>query len=115
MIPDIRKVQRAEESLIGAEVEALRAETASMSAEEAAARLDRHSAEAAARYVKNYKALGDYLLVKYLDGNIKKTDSEGRFLRTPEGLCEYPEFGGYNEEYYRQIVNQTGDKFKVNE
>ena len=115
MIPDIRRVQRAEESLIGAEVEALIAETASMSAEEAAARLDRHSAEAAARYVKNYKALGDYLLVKYLDGNIKKTDSEGRFLRTPEGLCEYPEFGGYNEEYYRQIVNQTGDKFKVNE
>lgn len=113
MIPDIRRVQNAEESAIVAEVEALRNEVAALSPEEAAARLDRHSAEASARYVKNYRALGDYLLVKFLDGNMKKTDADGNFIRTEEGLCAYPEFPGYNEEYYRNIVRQSGDKFKV--
>ncbi len=113
MIPDIRRVQGAEESAIAAEVDALRGEIASLTPAEAAARLDKHSADAAARYVKNYRALGDYLLVKYLDGNIKKTDADGNFVRTEEGLCAYPEFGGYNDEYYRNIVRQTGDKFKV--
>lgn len=115
MIPDIRKVQQAEESALAGEVASLRNEVASLSDTEAAARLEAHSAEAAARYVKNYKALGDYLLVKYLDGNVKKTDSDGNFRRTADGVCEYPDFPGYNDDYYRAIVRQTGDKFKVTE
>ena len=65
--------------------------------------------------MKNYKALGDYLLVKYLDGNVKKTDADGNFVRTPDGICTYPDFPGYDDDYYRAIVRQTGDKFKVKE
>lgn len=115
MIPDIRRVQQAEEGKISQEVEQLRAEVASLGDAEAARRLEAHSAEAAARYVKNYKALGDYLLVKYLDGNVKKTDENGEFVRTPDGICAYPEFPGYDDGYYRTIVNSTGEKFKVEE
>ena len=63
--------------------------------------------------VKKYKELGDYLLVKYLDGNIKK-EKDGKFERTAEGMPAKPEFGGYdNAEYFRNIVEHTGDHFLV--
>lgn len=59
-----------------------------------------------------YKELGIYLLVKYLDGNIKQ-EKDGEFARTPYGIADYPQQPKYSEEFYRAIVNQIGDKIKV--
>ena len=67
-----------------------------------------------AKATADYKNLGDYLLVKYLDGNIKKEDDKG-FARTPDGMPVQPVFGGYNERYFRSIVDDAGEKLKVNE
>ena len=50
--------------------------------------------------------------MKYLDGNIKK-ERDGAFARTPDGTPEQPVFGGYNERYFRSIVNDAGDRLKV--
>ena len=74
--------------------------------------LNDHSALASRRYVKRYKDLGDYLLVKYMDGNIKK-EKDGKFERTPEGMPVSPVYGGYDDRYYRSIVNETGDHLLV--
>ena len=63
---------------------------------------------------KDYKALGDMLLVKFLDGNVKRQNSDGTFSRTPEGMPVSPEFGGYDDpRYFRQIVDEQGDRLKV--
>ena len=59
-----------------------------------------------------YKELGIYLLVKYLDGNIKQ-EKDGEFARTPYGMADRPQQPKYSEEFYRAIVNQIGDKIKV--
>lgn len=59
-----------------------------------------------------YKELGIYLLVKYLDGNIKQ-EKDGEFARTPYGIADHPQQPKYSEEFYRAIVNQIGDKIKV--
>ncbi len=59
-----------------------------------------------------YKDLGVYLLVKYLDGNIKQ-EKDGEFARTPYGIADHPQQPKYSEEFYRAIVNQIGDKIKV--
>ena len=59
-----------------------------------------------------YKDLGIYLLVKYLDGNVKQ-EKDGEFARTPYGIADYPQQPKYSEEFYRAIVNQIGDKIKV--
>ena len=59
-----------------------------------------------------YKDLGIYLLVKYLDGNIKQ-EKDGEFARTPYGMADHPKQPKYSEEFYRAIVNQIGDKIKV--
>ena len=59
-----------------------------------------------------WKKLGEYLLVKYMDGNVKKEEN-GHFKQNGYGLSEYPDFPGYDEDYYRSIVKSAGDKLKV--
>ena len=69
----------------------------------------------AEKTTKDYKALGDYLLVKYLDGNVKK-EKDGQFERNEYGVPVQPEFGGYDDErYFQSIVKETGDKLKITE
>lgn len=114
MIKDIRPVQAELENGMAAEVDELVKKVPSMNREEAVAALNAHSAEASARCVKRYKELGDYLFVKYLDGNMKK-EKDGQFERTPEGLPASPHFPGYSPEYYKSIVRETGDKLLISE
>ncbi|MBD5265485.1 MAG: dipeptidase [Bacteroides sp.] len=113
MIDDIRRVQNAEESTLEGEVGTMLTEVAGLDEVSARQRLTAHSGEASKRYVKRYKDLGDYLLVKYMDGNIKR-EKDGKFERTPEGMPVSPIYGGYDERYYRSIADQTGDHLRVN-
>ena len=112
MIPDIRRVQGEQEKILDREVDMLLKVLPTLPSDEAAEMARTHSATASQRYLNAYKQLGDYLLVKYLDGNVKK-EKDGRFVRTPEGMCASPDFPGYDERYYRSIVNETGDHLKV--
>ena len=59
-----------------------------------------------------WKKLGEYLLVKYIDGNVKK-EADGQFKRNPYGLPASPDFPGYDEEYYRSIVRSAGERLEV--
>ncbi|MCM1520705.1 MAG: C69 family dipeptidase [Lachnoclostridium sp.] len=112
MIGDIRRIQCAQEDTLELEVEMFLKEIPTLDPEAARLLLNDHTTIASSRYVKAYKQLGDYLLVKYLDGNIKK-EKDGKFELTPEGLPVYPEFPGYDENYYRNIVNTTGDHLLI--
>lgn len=105
MIPDIRRVQKAIEDSIDAEVEILYKEIPALDADVARQFLNEHSADWSRRYVEQYSRLNDYLLVKYLDGNIKREDADGNFSRNEYGMPEYPAFPGYDERYYRSIAN----------
>ena len=51
-------------------------------------------------------------MVKYVDGVIKREEN-GTFKRNPYGLPASPIRPGYTNEYYKKIVEQTGDKYKV--
>lgn len=59
-----------------------------------------------------WKELGQYLLVKYIDGNVKK-EKHGRFLRNEYGYPVSPDQPGYSEEWKRNVVKDTGDKLLV--
>jgi dipeptidase len=59
-----------------------------------------------------WKQLGEYLLVKYIDGNVKKEEN-GQFKRNPYGMPVSPDFPGYDEEFYRQIVRSAGENLQV--
>lgn len=104
MIPDIRRVQQALEDSLQAEVDILYAEIPELDPDVARRFLNEHSADCSRRYLRQYTDLNDYLLVKYLDGNVKREDSVGHFSRTEYGMPEYPQFPGYDERYYRSIA-----------
>ncbi|MCI5979026.1 MAG: C69 family dipeptidase [Bacteroidales bacterium] len=113
MIPDIRRVQKGLEDGIADAVAAAEKDIAGKSYTEAQSALATITNHWAAKATKDYKALGDFLLVKYLDGNIKKQNTDGTFMRTETGDCASPVFGGYDERYYRSITNEQGDRLKV--
>jgi dipeptidase len=62
------------------------------------------------RTFKTWKNLYAELFMKFMDGNIKtrRAIPDGYLYVTPN--LEQP---GYSPEKYRQIVNETGDQFKV--
>ena len=51
-------------------------------------------------------------MVKYIDGVIKREEN-GQFKRNPYGEPTSPLRPGYSNEYYRRIIDQTGEKYKV--
>lgn len=115
MIPDIRKAQIALEDSFEREQPELEAKAKELyagSPEEAIKFLNDYSIKQATGATGKFKELGEYLLVKFLDGNMKK-ERDGKFARTPDGYPESPNFPGYNEEYYRAIVRDAGDRLKV--
>ncbi|MDX9880741.1 MAG: C69 family dipeptidase [Prolixibacteraceae bacterium] len=81
---------------------------------EAAARrfLSDYSVNQANGMTSEWKKLYQYLLVKYMDGNVKK-EKDGKFLRNEWGVPAGPDHPGYPEWWYRVIVNATGDHFKM--
>jgi dipeptidase len=92
--------------------------------EQEAARLREQSPAQAVHYLTQYsnnlikegvaewKQLGEYLMVKYIDGVIKREEN-AEFKRNPYGKPASPLRPGYSNEYYRKIVEQTGEKYKV--
>ncbi len=112
MIPDIRKVQKVLEDSIATDVKVAIEQFGTFD-NETRAQLTQDLANIwAEKATTAYKALGDYLLVKYLDGNVKK-EKEGQFERDQYGTPAYPMFPGYDQKYYENIVKETGDHFKV--
>lgn len=117
MIPDIRKVQGALESKYQDSRADREKELVALweSGDDKAFRksVNEEGKNIAKEATDAYRDLGIYLLVKYMDGNMKKTDSNGNFLKTEYGLPEYPSFPGYDKKYYENIVKETGDHFRV--
>lgn len=113
MIPDIRRVQNSLEDAMAQAVAETEARVMTMPDEVQRRELAMLSDYWANKSTREFKLLGDYLFVKYLDGNIKKETSPGVFKRTPEGHCEYPQFGGYSDEYFRSVANDAGERLKV--
>lgn len=117
MIPDIRKVQGALEE----KYQSTRAErekelvTILESGDDKAFRqsVNREGKDIAKEATDAYRDLGIYLFVKFMDGNMKKTDADGNFIKSEYGLPVYPSFPGYDKKYYENIVKETGDHFRV--
>ncbi len=59
-----------------------------------------------------WKSLSEYLLVKYMDGNIKK-ENDGKFERSAEGYPAYPSQPGYNDAWKKSVIQDTGKKLLV--
>lgn len=58
---------------------------------------------------ERWKKLGEYLMVKYMDGNVKK-EKDGKFEENGYGQIVMPSFPGYDKDYYERIAtsNEAG-------
>ena len=113
MIGDIRKVQTAIETSLNTRQSAIDKAAADLyatSPAEAIAFLTQYSGEAAEASTARWKELGEYLMVKFLDGNVKREEN-GAFKENGYGLPDSPLFPGYSKEYFEEFVRQTGDRF----
>ena len=70
--------------------------------------LNAFSGRQAKRMMKEWDQLDKFLLVKYMDGNIKK-EKDGKFERTATGNAAFPSQPHYRQEWQRMIVKDHGD------
>ena len=62
--------------------------------------------------LQEWKKMGEYMMVKYLDGVVKKEEN-GKFKYNEHGQPASPDRPGYPEEHLRKVIEETGDKYKV--
>jgi dipeptidase len=115
MIKDIQKVQRELENkyismVPGIDKAAL--ELYKTNPELARIYLTEFSVNAGDATTAAWKRLGEYLLVKYHDGNIKK-EKDGKFEENGYGQPVAPSQPGYSEWWLKEIVREHGDKIKA--
>ncbi len=105
MIQDIQPVQRELEGKFFAkqpELEAAALELFKRSPGQARDYLTAYSVGEGDAVVQRWKKLGEFLIWKYLDGNVR--DSQGHVTHPP-----------YPKEWYQRIIKETGDRFRVPE
>ncbi|MDE5706744.1 MAG: C69 family dipeptidase [Alistipes sp.] len=97
------------------EVARIDAACAPLAAKRRVKELTRYSVETAGALFDRWKALDEYLLVKYIDGNLKTETAPGVFLDNGNG-CDIPDkiqFPGYNEKWQRAVAADNGEILKV--
>ena len=108
MIVDVQQVQtRLEENYVR-DVQKFDQRAAQSEGEALTRQLNDFSNRAAERMFMEWNQLDRYLLVKYMDGNIKK-EKDGKFERTATGMAAFPKQPHYREEWQRMIVRDHGD------
>lgn len=106
MLPDIRKVQAQWEEYFNLLVPAMDRAVLELSPADAQIQLTNFSREQAEASTAAWRKLGEYLLVKYLDGQ-EKAEKDGRFLQNEFHIPPTVLRPGYPEEYLRKIAPET--------
>ncbi len=114
MIADIRKVQKKLNETFEIGVIIADSDLAKMDDPESIEERCNDIAQNVAQHtIEEWRKLGEFIMVKFLDGNIHPTNDEGEFLRTNDNYPAAPQFPGYNDEYYRTISEKTGEHLKT--
>lgn len=108
MIVDLQKVQSNLENGFVEEVLAFDNKAKAAEGAELTRLLNAFSDKQARHMMKEWNKLDKYLLVKYIDGNIKKEEN-GQFKTTQYGGCASPNQPQYPMWFYEKIVEDHGD------
>lgn len=108
MIPEIQEVQKELETSFLAEVKNIdehAVELFKQNPDEARKFITEYSLAKGKQTFQTWKNLYAYLFTRYMDGNIK--------TKVPGQMNPKVNQPGYSKEFYKVIVKETGDKFKV--
>ena len=112
MIVDLQKVQTDLEEGFITDVEKFDNRAKNATENEVITLLNDFSGRQAKKMMDEWTKLDQYLLVKYIDGNVKKEEN-GKFKRTEFGGCAMPNQPEYPQWFYRQIVKDHGNIIEV--
>lgn len=76
--------------------------------------LTRYTAMAAKDAVDSWKKLGEFLIVRYNDGAVKRVKN-GRIVAPETGNSAPLDRLGYSQEFLQELVKATGDRYKMKE
>jgi len=116
-IEDVRKVQSSLENKFLAYVPVIDEAATSLYQEDpelARDFLTEFSVNMGNHTVERWEELYRFLMVKYLDGNVKK-EKDGEFLTNEYGKYPIVEHPGYPEWWREVIIKHTGDRFRIPE
>ena len=118
MIDDMRKVQNnLEDTYEQAQAGIEQAAIALLEKDPAKGKefLTNYTSMTAQCAVDAWKKLGEYLIVKYNDGVVKRTNKDGSFVRPQyeHGNGAPLVRPGYPKEFLEELVKATGDRYKV--
>ena len=109
MIGDLREAQNELEDFYFADQDSVLVAIKGMMPAERQSYLNKKSIAYTERMMQRWDKLAKYLIVKYNDQVVRRTDKNGQFLRwgyqTP----------GYNQQFIDAIGKSTGDRYKLNE
>ncbi len=112
MYPDIQKVQAKWEDYFNSMVKVVDAHVLPMNECEAQQFMTQFSCSQAEESTDAWRKLGEYLLVKYMDGNVK-IEKNGAFeqneFHIPSGIIR----PGYPEEFLKKIAPETALEIKL--
>jgi dipeptidase len=116
MIPDVLKVQKNLENKFVAYTPSVDMAAQNLwnsgKKQETLQFLTDYSVSQANGMTQEWKKLSQFLIVKFMDGNIKK-EKNGVFERTETGLSPMPNQPGYPDWWKKVIVEGTGEHLKM--
>ena len=115
MIQDINKEQANWENTFATLTPDIDKKASNMMATDttaARAFLTQFSDEQAEAVTASWKKLGEYLMVKYLDGNIK-IEKDGKFVQNAAGIPPAINRAGYSDEFKREIIQANPEEFRI--
>ena len=115
MIDDLRSTQKELESGFNMSQEAIEATAAKMyETDPAKAKvfLANYTNMSAQSAFETWKHLGEFLIVKYNDGVVKRMKN-GKFERNSIGQPAPVMRPGYPKDFLEELVKTTGDRYKV--
>ena len=113
LFPELQKVRdrlEADYNSLQAEVEQ---KAAAMSKDEAVKYLSAYSHRTAGAMMDEWNQLAQLIIVKYNDMAVKRTDENGQYEKTPGGDPRPVLRPGYPEKFKREIIKQTGERFRL--
>lgn len=109
MIGDLRKAQRELEDYYFADQEEVLNAVKDMMPADRQSYLNKKSLAYADKMMQRWNQLAKYLIVKYNDQIVKRTDENGQFTRWGHDTP------GYDQQFINAIGKSTGDRYKLNE
>lgn len=113
LFPELKAVRDQLDNDFNSLVEQTDREASEMDEMQARKHLSAFSHRAAQNMLTQWMDLSQRLIVKYNDMAVKKTDANGRYLKTPGGNQRPVDRPGYPEAFRRRIVQEAGRRYLV--